>query len=128
MRKPKIPPKPLKWAMEHLREEVRTWPEQVQEDLGHELERVQWNKEPIHFREMPSIGLGVREIKVVEDDTKSQFRAIYIAKFKEAVYVLHVIASKTTKKTAATDIDLAKKRLKALIKWRAEQWAAKKNK
>ena len=107
--------------MDHLRQEVRKWPEQVQEDLGHELERVQWNKQPIHYREMASIGPGVRELKVVEDATKSQFRAIYIAKFKEAVYVLHVITSKTSEKTSPSDIELAQKRLKALVKWRAQQ-------
>lgn len=94
---------------------------QVQEDLGHELERVQWNRQPIHFREMPTVGPGVREVKVVEDATKSQYRAIYIAKFKEAVYVLHVITLKTSRKTPPTDIELAQKRLKALVKWRAEQ-------
>lgn len=56
---PQIPPKPLSWVIEHLLEEVRTGPEQVQEDTGHELERVQWGKDPIHFREMQSIGPGV---------------------------------------------------------------------
>jgi phage-related protein len=121
VKKPQIPPKPLLWVMAHLQEEVRNWPKQVQEDLGHELERVQWNKQPIHFRDMPAIGPGVREIKVVEDATKSQYRTIYIAKFKEAVYVLHVITSKTSEKTSPTDIALAQKRLKALAKWRAQQ-------
>jgi phage-related protein len=67
VREPQIPAKPLRWVIEHLREEVRRWPEQVQEDVGHELERVQWNRKPIHFREMPSIGSGVREIKVIGD-------------------------------------------------------------
>ena len=121
MREPKIPPKPLIWVIEHLKDEVRSWSKQVQDDLGHELERVQWNNDPIHFREMSSIGTGVREIKVVEDSNKSQYRAIYIAKFREAVYVLHVITSKTSQKTSPKDIELARKRLKALIKWRSEQ-------
>jgi len=121
VREPQIPPKPLRWVIEHLQEEVRKWPEQVQQDAGHELERVQWNREPVHFREMPSIGLGVREIKVIEDTTKSQYRAIYIAKFPEAVYVLHIITSKTSRKTSPADINLAKKRLKALIKWRSNR-------
>jgi phage-related protein len=116
-----VPAKRLCWVLEHLRKEVRTWPEQVQEDVGHELERVQWNQEPVHFRDMPSIGLGVREIKVVEDATKSQYGALYVAKFNEAVYVLHVITSKARQKTAPADIELAKKRLKAPIKWREQQ-------
>src|ERR1700722_1430322 len=106
MREPEIPPKRLSWVVEHLRKEVRRWPEQVRQDVGHELERVQWNQEPIHFREMPSIGAGVREIKVVEDATKSQYRAIYIAKFEEAIYVLHVITSKASQKTLPADIEL----------------------
>lgn len=128
MTEPQTPPNPLRWVIQHLLDEVRHWPEQVQDDLGYELERVQWNNQPIHFREMPTIWSGVREIKIVEDATKSQYRALYIAKYNEAVYVLHVITAKTSEKTPPADIELTKMRLKALNKWREEQCADKKRK
>ena len=63
---------------------------------------------------MPSIGTGVREIKL-QDDDKSQYRLIYIANFEEGVYVFHVITKKTTEQTSPQDIQIAKKRLKEII-------------
>jgi len=45
---------------------------------------------------------------------------IYIATFEEAVYVLHAFQKKT-RKTAKSDIDLATKRFKQLIKARKEK-------
>lgn len=61
---------------------------------------------------MPTIGLGVREIRVRDD--AGAFRLIYIAKFLEAVYVLHCF-SKKSQQTTATDIALSRKRLKELL-------------
>ena len=51
---------------------------------------------------MASIGQGVREIRVRE--TSGAFRVIYVAKFEEAIYVLHCFQKKT-QKTSARDID-----------------------
>lgn len=42
------------------------------------------------------------------------FRAIYVAKFADAVYVLHAFQKKT-QKTAKTDIDLAASRYRKLV-------------
>ena len=66
---------------------------------------------------MTSVGSGVREIRVHAD---GEFRVIYIAVFDEAVYVLHAFQKKT-RKTAKTDIDLAKRRFKELMKARKEK-------
>ena len=41
---------------------------------------------------MKSIGVGVKEIRV--RDSTGAFRVIYVAKFEEAVYVLHRSAGK----------------------------------
>lgn len=58
---------------------------------------------------MPSVGKGVREIRVwVEAGT---FRVIYLAKLEDAVYVLHCF-----QKTAASDIELARNRYKELMR------------
>ena len=46
-----------------------------------------------------------------------RFRLIYLAKFTEAVYVLHAFQKKS-EKTAQADIELARRRFRALIEER----------
>jgi phage-related protein len=48
------------------------------------------------------------------------FRLIYMAKFAEAVYVLHAFQKKS-RKTARKDIDLARLRFRALIRERRQR-------
>ncbi len=62
---------------------------------------------------MTSIGSGVQEIRI--RDAAGAFRVIYVAKFADAVYVLHCFR-KTTQKTSKTDLDLAAKRYRELTK------------
>lgn len=57
---------------------------------------------------MPSIGTGVREIRV--RDSSGAFRTIYLATRPEAIYVLHCFGKKTSK-TARHDVELARQRL-----------------
>jgi phage-related protein len=62
---------------------------------------------------MPGIGAGVQEIRI--RDAAGAFRVIYMAKFADAVYVLHCFR-KTTQKTSNADLDLAAKRYRELTK------------
>ncbi len=62
---------------------------------------------------MPAIGKGVREIRVWEG--AGTYRVIYLAKFEEAVYVLHCFQKKS-EKTATADIELARNRFRYLIR------------
>ena len=62
---------------------------------------------------MPSVGPGVEEIRVSE--AGGAFRVIYVAKFREAIFVLHCFQKKT-QKTASSDIELATKRYRQLVK------------
>lgn len=64
---------------------------------------------------MPTIGIGVNEIRV--NDESGAHRVLYVAKFQEAVYILHAF-EKRTQKTSKGDIDLAKARYAGLLKWR----------
>ena len=57
---------------------------------------------------MPSIGVGVREIRVRE--RAGAFRVIYVGTFADVVYVLHAFQKKT-RQTAKRDVDLAASRL-----------------
>lgn len=62
---------------------------------------------------MTSIGQGVREIRV--RDEAGAFRVIYVAKFAEAVFVLHCFEKKS-QRTSRPDIDLATRRYRELVK------------
>jgi phage-related protein len=66
---------------------------------------------------MPSIGAGVREIRV---HTELEHRVIYVAKFEEAIYVVHAFEKKT-RKTARYDLELAKSRLSELFQRRRDR-------
>ncbi len=67
---------------------------------------------------MPTVGTGVQEIRI--RDGQRTYRVFYVAKFQEAVYVLHVF-QKQSRKTAETDLKLAKARYAGLLMWRKEQ-------
>jgi len=62
---------------------------------------------------MSYIGAGVKEIRIT--DQNGAFRIIYVAKFKDAIYVLYCFQKKT-QKTNKQDIDIASKRYKTLLK------------
>jgi phage-related protein len=62
---------------------------------------------------MPGIGAGVQEIRI--RNAAGAFRVIYVAKFADAVYVLHCFR-KTTQKTSNADLDLAAKRYRELTR------------
>ncbi len=64
---------------------------------------------------MSDIGPGVQEVRI-RDDTGA-YRVIYVAKFDDAVYVLHCFKKKTAK-TSKTDAALARSRYAALLKER----------
>jgi phage-related protein len=100
------------------RENLRELPESVRETAGHQLFKVQQGKEPDDWKPMPTVGAGVQEIRVW--DESGTYRILYVAKFVEAVYVLHVF-EKRSQKTPKGDIRLSKDRYIDLLKWRKEQ-------
>ena len=73
--------------------------------------RVQFGGEPKNFKSMPTVGTGAYEIRV--RDESGAYRAIYVAKFEAAVYVLHAFQKKS-QQTAKMDIELAKARYKLI--------------
>ncbi len=105
------------WPQSLVDEVKKDWPEYMRREGGFQLGRVQQGLDPDNYRPMPTIGVGVREIKL-QDSNKSQYRLIYIAKFDEAIYVFHIITKKTTQQTSNKDIDIAKKRLSEIIEYR----------
>jgi len=100
------------------REDLRELPDSAQETAGFQLFKVQQGKEPDDWKPMSSVGAGVQEIRV--RDERGAYRVFYVAKFEEAVYVLHVF-QKRSQKTAQPDLDLGKSRYADLLKWRREE-------
>ena len=62
---------------------------------------------------METVGPGAREIRI--RDENGIFRVMYVAKFADAVYVLHCFQKKT-QKTAPSDLALATRRYKELVR------------
>lgn len=60
---------------------------------------------------MTGVGAGVKEIRI---HTENEYRVMYVAKFVEAVYVLHAFTKKT-QRTSKKDIDLAGQRYRELV-------------
>ena len=60
---------------------------------------------------MPSVGPGVAEIRI---HTAVEHRVVYVAKFVEAVYVLHAFEKKSGK-TSKRDVDSVRQRLHQLL-------------
>jgi phage-related protein len=93
-------------------ERLRRFPASARQDSGYQLEQVQRGGLPDDFRPMPTIGPGAQEIRV--RDASGAFRVIFIARFQEAIYVLHAFQKKT-QKTAPLDIELARQRYRGLL-------------
>lgn len=94
-------------------DDLRGFPHTAIREAGYQLDKVQNGLQPNDAKAMPSIGAGVVELRLW--DESGTFRVVYIAKLEAAVYVLHCFQKKT-QQTAKQDIELARKRLRALIK------------
>jgi phage-related protein len=93
--------------------DLREFPKDARREAGYQLDRVQNGLEPEDFKPMSDVGSGVREIRI--KDEAGTFRVLYVAKFGDAVYVLHCFQKKT-QRTAKSDLDLAGKRYAELAK------------
>lgn len=102
--------KPLEFIGTALND-LRSFPATARQEAGYELDKVQNGKPPRDFKPMNTIGAGVQEIRI--HDEAGQFRVIYVAKFADAVYVLHCFQKKT-QKTSPKDLEVAMKRYKEI--------------
>ena len=100
--------KPLTW-IGSSREDLRQFPPEARRRAGFELRAVQRGDEPSDFKPMPLVGPGTYELRLQTDDA---YRVFYIAKFEEALYVLHAFRKKT-QKTSKQDIALGQQRYEA---------------
>ena len=106
----KVQPKPLVW-LGSSREAVVSFAVDARREAGHQLNRVQEGREPSDWKAMETVGAGVKEIRI---RMEKAYRVLYVAKFAEAVFVLHGFEKKT-QRTPKADIELAGKRYRDLM-------------
>lgn len=107
--------KPIYW-IGTSRDDIGNFPNEARRKAGFQLRAIQQGKKPSDFKPIPTIGKGVEEIRIWIGDT---YRIFYVARFPEAVYVLHVFGKKT-QKTSKQDIELGKKRYQQMIQFRRQ--------
>jgi phage-related protein len=102
--------KPVRWLGDSLNR-VRDFPAAARRAAGTELRHVQQGEQPADWKPMAIVGPGVNEIRV---HAGGEHRVLYVAKFAEAVYVLHAFEN-ATEQTPKRDIKLAAKRYRQLV-------------
>ena len=102
--------KPVFW-FGTTRDDVKAFPADARRVVGFQLRRVQQGRDPNDWKPMNDIGHGVREIRI---GTGIEHRVFYLAKFPEAVYVLHAF-QKRSRKTPKRELQLARDRFRDLL-------------
>jgi phage-related protein len=105
--------KKITW-LGNTHETIKSYSSNVKQEIGYNLDKVQINLEPIDWKPLSSVGSGVKEIRIHEEN---KYRVLYVAKFEESVYVLHAFVKKT-EQTLKRDIDLAKRRYTEMLEIR----------
>jgi len=105
--------KPLAW-IGRVQDDLRAFPEEARRKAGFELRALQRGARPSDTKPMASIGKGVEEIRI---RIGRAFRVFYVARFEEAVYVLHAFEKKT-QKTPPKELQLGKKRYQEMLQQR----------
>jgi len=82
------------------------------------LGKVQAGLEPADWKPFDDVGAGIRKIRI--RDAGGIYRVMYVAKFEEAIYVLHCFQKKT-QVTSRQDKAIATARYRAVVSARKEQ-------
>jgi phage-related protein len=96
------------------RDDIRDFPPEAKKRVGYELYLVQSGLGPSDWKPMSAVGPGVHEIRV---RSGREHRVLYVAKFEEGIYVLHAFEKKT-QRTSKADLELARQRLREVLKRR----------
>lgn len=110
-------PPPLKamvWLGDSLRA-LKSFPSVVQDEIGYALFLGQRGEKHVAAKPMKGLGAGVLE--VVADHRGNTFRAVYLVRLADRVYVLHAFQKKAKRgiATPQAEIDLIRRRLKQAV-------------
>ena len=108
------PDKEIRWVGSAY-DDLRDFPAGPRRDAGFQLGKIQAGQEPDDWKPFDDVEAGTREIRV--RDPSGAYRVMYVAKFEEAVYVLHCFQKKT-QTTSRHDRDVASARYRAIVRMR----------
>lgn len=98
------------------RKELKGFPGPARRLAGMNLFRVQAGKAPTDWKPMEEIGPGACELRIrTAQGGTLQHRVIYVAKFPEAVYVLHAFEKKT-RHISPHNLEVAQSRYRQLLR------------
>ncbi len=103
------PLKPLRFVGK-AKDALREFPADARQQAGYELDQIQRGRMPSDFRPLLNVGPGAYEIRI---HAHGEWRVVYVAKFGNAVYVLHAFHKKT-QKPRKEDIELAAARYRQI--------------
>jgi phage-related protein len=106
--------KPVEW-MGSSRKDLRDFPAEARGEAGHDLFLVHQGGSPRDWKAMQSVGPGAAEIRIQGwSGGRLEHRVVYVAKFPEAVYVLHAF-QKRTRMAATRDLESARERYRLML-------------
>lgn len=106
--------KPIYWVGSSL-DDLLNFPLDARREAGFQLSQVQAGLDPDDWKPFNEVGQGTREIRI--KDPSGVFRVMYVAKFEEAVYVLHCFQKKS-QATTKKDKDIAEARYRSFMQER----------
>ena len=106
--------KPIRWVGSAY-DDLLAFPRDARKEAGFQLGKVQAGLEPTDWKPFDDVGSGTKEIRLRE--ASGVFRVMYVAKFEEAIYVLHCFQKKT-QATSKQDKAIIGARYRAVVKTR----------
>ena len=99
-------------------DDLLAFPKDARKEAGFQLGKVKAGLEPIDWKPFGEVGAGTREIRI--RDASGIYRVMYVAKFEEAIYVLHCFRKKT-QATSNRDKAITAARYRAVVDARKEK-------
>ncbi|MGO4881163.1 MAG: type II toxin-antitoxin system RelE/ParE family toxin [Bryobacteraceae bacterium] len=109
--------KQIRWVGSAYDDLLR-FPKEARKEAGFQLGKVQAGLEPSDWKPFDEVGAGTREIRI--RDVSGIYRVMYVARFEEAIYVLHCFQKKT-QATSKRDKAIAAARYRAVAHARREK-------
>lgn len=95
----------------NARRVLQSFPEDVRQNLGFELWRLQQGETPSDYRPLPSIGPGVFELR--DQNERAWYRVVYLSRVNDGIHILHCFEKKS-RGMPRKDFETAKQRLRAV--------------
>lgn len=98
-------PKPVVWIASS-REDLRAFPEEVKDRVGHVLWFAQTDRKHDSAKPLKGFG-GARVLEIIERHQGNAHRAVYTIKFAGYVYVLHCFQKKSKRGSATPMLEMS---------------------